>query len=168
MFFNLLYSLRLRQRGKDKLRSVPSKRGMFGVRSLYNVLVPHESAPFPQKCIWWHNVTLRAEFFAWTATLEKILAMDNLKKRHVIVVDQCCMCKKSRETVDLLLYCEITYTLWSAIFNRLGLAWVMPRNKLFRLLERVGRQSLMCSCMEVGSVLPFGVSWEGKKKLQMF
>jgi hypothetical protein len=47
MFFNLLYSLRLRQRGKDKLRSVPSKRGMFDVRSLYNVLVPHESTPFP-------------------------------------------------------------------------------------------------------------------------
>jgi hypothetical protein len=26
----------------------------------------------------------------------------------------------------------------------------------------------MCSCMEVGSVLPFGVSWEGKKYYRCF
>jgi hypothetical protein len=31
----------------------------------------------------------------WMAAFEKILTLDNLRKRHVIVVDWCCMCKKS-------------------------------------------------------------------------
>jgi hypothetical protein len=50
-----------------------------------------------------------------------------LRKRHIIVVDWCCMCKKSGESVDhLLLHCEIASALWNAIFNSVGLAWVMP------------------------------------------
>jgi hypothetical protein len=39
-FFNLLYSFKLRWGGEDKLCWVPSKRGLFDVRSYYNVLVP--------------------------------------------------------------------------------------------------------------------------------
>jgi hypothetical protein len=37
-FYRLLYSVRLRREGIDKLRWVPSKRGMFSVKSFYNVL----------------------------------------------------------------------------------------------------------------------------------
>lgn len=44
------------------------------------------------------------KFRVWpTFTLEGsfggILIMDNLKKQHVIVIDQCCMCKKSGEKI---------------------------------------------------------------------
>jgi hypothetical protein len=39
-FFNLLYSFRMRQGDEDKLCWVPSKRGLFDVKSYYNVLVP--------------------------------------------------------------------------------------------------------------------------------
>jgi hypothetical protein len=47
--------------------------------------------------------------FSWLATLGKILTMDNLRKRHIIVVDWCCICKKSEESVDhLLIHCEMT------------------------------------------------------------
>jgi hypothetical protein len=50
------------------------------------------------------------------------------KKRHVIEIDQCCICKKDRESADhLLLHCEVACALWKAIFNRGGLSWVMPR-----------------------------------------
>jgi len=35
-------------------------------------------------------------FFCWSATLEKILIMDKLLKRCIIVVDWCCMCKMNR------------------------------------------------------------------------
>jgi hypothetical protein len=56
--------------------------------------------------------TLKVAFFAWLAALEKILTTDNLRKRHIIVVDWCYMCKKSREFVDhLLLRCEIASAL---------------------------------------------------------
>jgi hypothetical protein len=44
----------------------------------------------------------------WLVALGKILIMDNLRKRHIIVVDWFCMCKKSGETMDqLLLHCRI-------------------------------------------------------------
>jgi hypothetical protein len=45
-FFNLLDSLKLRLVGKDNLCWVRSKRGLFDVRSYYNVLVSHDSTHF--------------------------------------------------------------------------------------------------------------------------
>lgn len=47
-------------------------------------------------------------FFAWSAALGKILTLYNLRKRNLIVVDWCYMCKQSRETIDYLLFhCKI-------------------------------------------------------------
>lgn len=45
---------------------------------------------------------MRAVFFAWTATLGKILMTDNLRKQCIIVMDWCCTCKKSGESMDHL------------------------------------------------------------------
>jgi hypothetical protein len=64
----------------------------------------------------------------WTAALGKILTQDNLRKRRVIVINRCCMCKKTEETVDhLLLHCDVASVLWNSLFNRFGMSWVMPR-----------------------------------------
>jgi hypothetical protein len=47
-------------------------------------------------------------FFAWLAAIGKILTMNNLRKRRVIVVDRCCMCKRNGDSVHyLLLNCEV-------------------------------------------------------------
>jgi len=54
--------------------------------------------------------------------------MDNFKK-HVIVIDRCCMYKRNGEFVNhLLLHYEVTCALWNAFFNHFGLSWVMPSN----------------------------------------
>jgi hypothetical protein len=77
--------------------------------------------------IWWNKAALRATFFAWLAALEKMLIMNNLRKWHIIVVDWCCMCKKSGDIVDhFLLRCKIAITLCSSIFGLFGTEWVMP------------------------------------------
>jgi hypothetical protein len=70
---------------------------------------------------------LKAALFAWSAVLEKILTMDNLKKRHVIVVDRCYMCKRNGEFVDhLVFHCEVACA--SFFFpSPFGLSWVMSR-----------------------------------------
>jgi hypothetical protein len=48
-----------------------------------------------------------------------------------LLVDRCCMCKRNGESVDhLLLHCDVAYALWSALFTRFGLSWVMPRRVL--------------------------------------
>jgi hypothetical protein len=54
--------------------------------------------------------------FTWLAALGKILTMDNIRKRHVIVADKCCMCKMNGKSMDLLLYCDVACTIWTAFF----------------------------------------------------
>jgi hypothetical protein len=117
----------VRQCGKEKLYWAPSKRGLFDIRSYYNVLIPHDSTPFPLRSIWQNKVPLKMTFFAWSAALGKILNIDNLRKRHVIVGEWCCISKKNWESVDhLLLHCEISIALWNTIFSSVGMDWVMP------------------------------------------
>jgi hypothetical protein len=72
-------------------------------------------------------------FFAWLTTLRQILTLDNLRKHHVLVVDWCCMSKRSGESMDLLLYNKATSALWSVIFNCFWLSWIMPK-RVIKLL----------------------------------
>jgi hypothetical protein len=51
-------------------------------------------------------------FFAWSVALGKILTVDNLRKRHVIIVDRCCLCKRNGESMDhILLHCDMAFAL---------------------------------------------------------
>jgi hypothetical protein len=60
-------------------------------------------------------------------TLEKILTLDNLRKRNIMVLQWCCLCKNSGESIEnLLLHFEVAIELWSVIFQLFGVAWVMP------------------------------------------
>lgn len=51
----------------------------------------------------------------------QILTIDNLRKQRVLVVDWCCMCKQSGESIDhLLLHCSGTIMVdfqhvWSSV-----------------------------------------------------
>jgi hypothetical protein len=77
-------------------------------------------------------------FFAWSATLGKILTLDNLKERRILVVDGCCLCKKSGETVKhLLLHCELPSVtelyLWLVC---LSVGHASSSERSLRLLER--------------------------------
>ena len=86
----------------------PSPKKGCLMLSFYNVNVPHDGTPFLWKSVWRIKVSLRVAFFVWSVSLGKILTMDNLKKRHVIVVDLCCICKRSIVSVDcFLLNCEV-------------------------------------------------------------
>jgi hypothetical protein len=41
-------------------------------------------------------------FFVWTAARGKILSLDDLRKRGIIVINWCCMCNEKRELIDHL------------------------------------------------------------------
>jgi hypothetical protein len=74
-------------------------------------------------------VPSKVAFFVWSVSLGKILTLDNHKRRQVIVVNRCCLCKLDGESVDhFLLYCEMAHALWNTILSRFGLSWVMPNN----------------------------------------
>jgi hypothetical protein len=45
----------------------------------------------------------------WLAALGKILSLDNLWKKNMVLVNRCGMCKKDEESIDhLLLHYECT------------------------------------------------------------
>jgi len=63
-FFKVLNSTSVRRKGEDKLWWIPSKRGLFAVRSFYNVLIRNDGLHFPWKSVWQTKVPFRAAFFA--------------------------------------------------------------------------------------------------------
>ena len=85
-FFRVLYLIRVRRESEDKLWWVPSKKGVFAVRSFYCVLVWIDGSHFPWK-IWRTKVPLGVVSFAWSVALGKILNIDNMRKQNVTVVD---------------------------------------------------------------------------------
>jgi hypothetical protein len=126
-FYKCLYDCNLRRGGVDKLRWLPSSKGLFEVKTFYRVLSPPGSPHFPWKSIWRTKAPPRVAFFAWTAARGKILTMDNLRRRGMVVVNRCWLCESDGESVDhLLLHCEAARALWNAFFVRFGLYWVMP------------------------------------------
>jgi hypothetical protein len=130
-FFQVLHLVIVRRGSEDRLWWVSSKKGLFTIGSFFSFLDCSVGSLFPWKNVWWTQAPSQTAFFAWSAALDKILTMDNLRKNHVILVDRCCMCKRTRELVDhLLLHCDAAYTLWSAIFTHFGLSWVMSRRVL--------------------------------------
>jgi hypothetical protein len=79
--------------------------------------------------VWKAKVPPRVAFFTWTAALGKILTTENLRKRRVIILDWCCMCKSSGESTNhLLLHCPVAWELWSMVCILFGTPWVMPRS----------------------------------------
>lgn len=58
----------------------------------------------------------------------EIFTVNNLIRRHIIIVDWCCICKNSEETVDhLLLHCDGAKELWSFALMLFGKHWVMSK-----------------------------------------
>jgi len=77
-FFMVLYLARVRQEGEGELWWVPSKNGLFDVKSFYSVMGCHDGVHFSWKIVWRNYVLLRVAFFGCSAALEKILTMDSL------------------------------------------------------------------------------------------
>ena len=127
-FLDLLYTSSITRGGLDSMHWKLSRSGKFEVKSYYKVLTQVDHPPFPWKSIWKVRVPTRIAFFTWTAALGKILTIDNLRKRKVLFLDWCCMCKSNGELVNhLLLHCPITRDLWDMVFSLFGVCWVMPR-----------------------------------------
>uniref|UniRef100_A0A2N9FJQ0 Reverse transcriptase zinc-binding domain-containing protein n=1 Tax=Fagus sylvatica TaxID=28930 RepID=A0A2N9FJQ0_FAGSY len=126
-FLELLYSFTGTGSGEDKVCWKPAQSKSFQVKSYYKSLTTNGEECFPWKSIWKAKVPPRVAFFSWTAALGRILIAKNLRRRRVIIVSWCCLCKMDGESVDhLLLHCAYAKELWDLVFAMFGISWVMP------------------------------------------
>ena len=79
-FMELLYSYPIQRGSLDEMCWRPSSQKTFMVRSYYSLLSQPSRSFFPWKSIWKAKVPTRVAFFTWTAALERILIVDNLRK----------------------------------------------------------------------------------------
>ena len=141
---------------------IPNKHKGFRVRDFYKILVGNTLLGFPWKSIWKQKIPSRVALFVWTAVLGKCLAIDNLRKRKVWILDWCFMCKRNGESVDhFLLHCPFVWDLWSMVLGLFGVSWVMPRTVLG--LARQLRSSSKWLYLVHHSSLLNVVSLEGEK-----
>jgi hypothetical protein len=129
------------------------------VRSYYEVIIRKNGPSFLWKSIWHVNALTRVAFFVWSAALGKILTHDNLRKMNILVIEWCCMCKKSGETIDhLLLHCEVAHDLWSHILTFFEVEWVMPQTML-ELLTSWGASVGYGPAKEAWRLVPLCLMW---------
>uniref|UniRef100_A0A2N9FVR5 Reverse transcriptase domain-containing protein n=1 Tax=Fagus sylvatica TaxID=28930 RepID=A0A2N9FVR5_FAGSY len=117
-FMDSIYATPLNRMGEDILCWESPSNHKFAVKRYYRSLSPRSSMSFPWKPIWKVKVPPRVAFLSWTVTLGKVLTIDNLRKRGLIIQEWCCMCKRSGESVDhLFLHCSVAMELWSMVFE---------------------------------------------------
>ena len=154
-FFEVLYDNLPTSSSHDCVMWLPLKR-VFELRSYHNALRGSTCTFFPWKSIWMVKVPSKMVFFVWTAGLLKILIVNNLHKRHILIVDWCCMCKCSGEFIDHLLpHCSMATDKWSFVFT---LSWVMPKS-VVELFEFWQCQFQHHRGAKVWPALPLCVIW---------
>ena len=101
-FMDLICSANVVGNGVDTLCWQRKSKGGFTVKSFYQSLRPSPPWMFPWKGVWKPKVPPRVAFFLWATVLGKILTAENLRKRHIIIVSCCCLCKSAGESIGHL------------------------------------------------------------------
>ena len=87
LLWDLLYSTNVRGVSDDRLCWKPTLNRGFENQGFYHSLFPSFVIDFPWKMVWKSKVLPKVAFFSWTAPLGKILTMDNIWKRHIVVLE---------------------------------------------------------------------------------
>jgi hypothetical protein len=97
--------------------------------------------------------------------IERILTVDNSRKRGIIVMEWCFMCKNHGENVNHpFIHCAMAWELQPMLFFLLGVSWVMPHfvQEMFGCwMGRFGPE--LRGDLEICSFVSNVVSLEGKE-----
>ena len=88
----------------DRVIWTVARCGTFSIKSLYSILEPKDSLLFPCGSIWRSSVPPKVAFFAWEASWEKVLTLDQLQRKGHYLTNRCFLCLSEVETVDHLLF----------------------------------------------------------------
>lgn len=83
--------------------------GTYLIKSAYRILM--DVPPKWEKVgkVWVKNLISKIGFLSWVAIQNKILTLDNLRKRGFSLANKCTLCNYQEETINhLLLHCEFS------------------------------------------------------------
>ncbi|RWR75099.1 Reverse transcriptase zinc-binding domain-containing protein [Cinnamomum micranthum f. kanehirae] len=127
--FEVLNGIDGSREGRDSKLWIPSRDGSFWVSSFYSALSTTSVASRSWLALWKMKAPPRVTAFTWLALRNKILTMDNLRLRHILLVNACPLCLADEESVDhLLFHCKQMRALWSAILYEFNCSWVMSQS----------------------------------------
>jgi hypothetical protein len=126
-FLDLLYSSLVIGYSEDVVHWRSSGKPKFTVSQYYKALVPCVAVDFPWKAIWKPKAPPRVAFFIWTTSLGKILTIDNLRKRNIVLVSWCCVCKAAGEigSSATSLLCGLLYSLCLGFIGQCLIEWLI-------------------------------------------
>lgn len=96
--------------------------GSFSIKSFYNHIVGQNSRikqVFPTKMIWKASAPPRISFFAWEASKNRILTIDNLMKRGITLKNRRYLCKSNSKSCNICCFGVLSllhYGSWSTVF----------------------------------------------------
>lgn len=109
-------ALRLDPLQRDEPKWKWNAHGEFTVQSAYRAM---KTGPLEGNCIkriWQLGAAPRMLVFGWLAQRNRILTHDNLKRRGLVIVSRCTLCKRNEETVKhLLQHCQFTRYVYSLL-----------------------------------------------------
>ena len=106
-FLHFLINKKVRPFHEARLLLKESKTNGFSVSLMYWKLRYSLSTDFPWRSIWNPVVPPKMGFFAWEASWDKVLTLDQLKKKGTPLANRCSLCEEKEETIDhLLIHCS--------------------------------------------------------------
>ena len=132
-FLSSVHRKKIRPWIEDKLLLKGSSHGNFSVRTMYNGLDFSPDIDFPFRSVWNSAIPSKISFFTWKASWEKVITLDQLKRRGRTLGNRCSFCEEDEETIDHLLR-----MLWELFFTIVGTSWVFSHSVLHTLLAWQG------------------------------
>uniref|UniRef100_A0A2N9EX59 Reverse transcriptase domain-containing protein n=1 Tax=Fagus sylvatica TaxID=28930 RepID=A0A2N9EX59_FAGSY len=159
LLLELLYSSSAKGYGEDRMCWRGGCKDGFQVKAYYRDILPPSGLTLPWKSIWRAKAPPRMAFFVWTAALGRILTTNNLRRRRVIVLDYCWLCKSNGESIShLLLHCSYATEIWNFFVNIFGISWVMPFG-IVDLLSCWGGGCRNTRIRKVWDMVPLCIFW---------
>ncbi|CAL1385774.1 unnamed protein product [Linum trigynum] len=107
--------------GPARIEWLPNPDTVLSVRSLYRCLTAARFpgvSQFPAKAVWKSVVPLKICGFLWICFHQKILTIDNLKRRGWALANRCELCQKEEESVShIFVDCDFTKQVWNGVIS---------------------------------------------------
>ena len=158
-FMDVIYSVIPTQEAIDIICWKLTSQKVFSVNSYYKHISSPTYRSYPWKNVWKTLAPSKVNFFIWTPSLGKVLTIDNLRKRQLVLLDWCCMCKEDGESIDhLFLHCNAANELWQLVFSMFGIWWAMPYHVVDLLACWTGH-TCKTSSAAIWGVIPHCIMW---------